>query len=178
MEGGRRTVEVSLGGRAYRVQVDAAGADGNRLRVSIDGRERVMDARRLVDNSLSLVEVGGTSGSHQIRVSATGQPGELDVHADGTVVRVVVGANRSRRAGADQDAGVTGPQSVVAPMPGKVVRVLVAVGDTVAANQGVVVVEAMKMENELRAPRDGRVSEVHVEAGASVESGRLMVVIE
>ena len=63
-------------------------------------------------------------------------------------------------------------------MPGRVVRVLVAAGDEVAARQGVVVVEAMKMENELRAPRAGRVKEVSVAAGTSVEAGRILAVIE
>jgi biotin carboxyl carrier protein len=62
-------------------------------------------------------------------------------------------------------------------MPGRVVRVLVGPGDEVAARQGVVVVEAMKMENELRAPRAGRVKEIAVAAGASVEAGRVLVVI-
>jgi biotin carboxyl carrier protein len=63
-------------------------------------------------------------------------------------------------------------------MPGKVVRLLVSKGDTVAARQGVVVVEAMKMENELRAPKAGRVTEVHVREGMAVEAGRILVVVE
>ena len=63
-------------------------------------------------------------------------------------------------------------------MPGRVVRVLVAPGDTVAARQGVVVVEAMKMENELRSPKAGTVKEVAVTPGTSVEAGRVLVVIE
>jgi biotin carboxyl carrier protein len=63
-------------------------------------------------------------------------------------------------------------------MPGRVVRVLVAPGQDVAARQGVVVVEAMKMENELRSPKAGRIKEVAVTAGASVEAGRLLIVIE
>ena len=63
----------------------------------------------------------------------------------------------------------------MAPMPGRVVRVLVKPGDTVAARQGLVVVEAMKMENELRSPRAGRVKEVAVAEGESVEAGRLLV---
>jgi biotin carboxyl carrier protein len=63
-------------------------------------------------------------------------------------------------------------------MPGRVVRVLVSAGDTVAARDAVVVVEAMKMENELRALKAGRVKTVAVEAGASVEAGRVLVVIE
>ena len=63
-------------------------------------------------------------------------------------------------------------------MPGRVVRVLVKPGDEVAARQGLVVVEAMKMENELAAPRAGRVKEVAVTEGQSVEAGRLLVVVE
>jgi biotin carboxyl carrier protein len=63
-------------------------------------------------------------------------------------------------------------------MPGRVVRVLVARGEAVAARQPVVVVEAMKMENELRSPKAGRVKDVAVEAGTSVEAGRALVVIE
>ena len=63
-------------------------------------------------------------------------------------------------------------------MPGRVVRVLVKPGDNVAARQGLVVVEAMKMENELTAPRAGRVKEVAVAEGQSVEAGRLLVIVE
>ena len=63
-------------------------------------------------------------------------------------------------------------------MPGRAVRVLVSVGDHVRARQGVIVVEAMKMENELRAPRDGIVKDVRVAAGAAVEAGAVLVVIE
>ena len=63
-------------------------------------------------------------------------------------------------------------------MPGRVVRVLVAPGDEVAARQPVVVVEAMKMENELRSPKAGRVKDVAVTEGASVEAGRVLVVVE
>jgi biotin carboxyl carrier protein len=63
-------------------------------------------------------------------------------------------------------------------MPGRVVRVLVKAGDEVAARQGLVVVEAMKMENELTSPKAGRVREVGVSEGTSVESGRLLVIVE
>ena len=63
-------------------------------------------------------------------------------------------------------------------MPGRVMRVLVAAGDEVEARQPVVVVEAMKMENELRSPKTGRVKDVSVEPGASVEAGRVLMVIE
>ena len=66
---------------------------------------------------------------------------------------------------------------ILAPMPGKVVRVLAAPGDAVSARQGVIVVEAMKMENELRAPRAGIVGEVLVREGALVDAGALLLTI-
>ena len=63
-------------------------------------------------------------------------------------------------------------------MPGRIVRLLVARGDEVAARQPIVVVEAMKMENELRSPKTGRVKEIAVAAGESVDAGRVLAVIE
>ena len=88
------------------------------------------------------------------------------------------GQKRWSAKGGTLSVGAAGPQRVIAPMPGKIVRVLVKAGDEVKARQGLVVVEAMKMENELRATRDGRVKDVHVAEGALVESGRLLLVIE
>jgi biotin carboxyl carrier protein len=71
-----------------------------------------------------------------------------------------------------------GPAPLIAPMPGLVVRVNVTEGDEVAAGQGLVVMEAMKMENELRAPAAGRVSRVHATAGTAVEKGTVLVELE
>ncbi len=73
---------------------------------------------------------------------------------------------------------VSGRAEIKAAMPGRVVNVIVAPGDDVKADQGVVVVEAMKMENEVRSPKAGKVIEVRVVAGQTVEKGELMVVIE
>ena len=84
----------------------------------------------------------------------------------------------TRRNLARPSAGHGEQTRVRAPMPGRVVRVLVAAGDAVSARQGLVIIEAMKMENELVAPREGRVREVMVTEGTSVESGRVLVVIE
>ena len=71
-----------------------------------------------------------------------------------------------------------GEQRITAPMPGRIVRILAKPGDTVELRQPVIVIEALKMENELRAPKAGTIKEVAVETGASVEAGRLLVVIE
>ena len=94
---------------------------------------------------------------------------------------VAVTLNGRRRWGRRDEDGRgagSGPQRVIAPMPGKVVRVLVKPGDAVAARQPVVVVEAMKMENELRASREGTVAEIHAREGMSVDAGALLLVIQ
>jgi biotin carboxyl carrier protein len=75
-------------------------------------------------------------------------------------------------------SGVSGRVQVKSPMPGKIVRVLVAIGDEVEAGQGVVIVEAMKMQNELKSPRDGRVTAVAVAQNDTVNAGTVLVVIE
>jgi biotin carboxyl carrier protein len=80
---------------------------------------------------------------------------------------------RSRDAG-----GGEGRAAIVAPMPGKVVRVLVAVGDEVEAGQGIVVVEAMKMQNEMKAPRRGRVTSISAKENDSVVAGTVLAIIE
>jgi biotin carboxyl carrier protein len=81
-----------------------------------------------------------------------------------------------KRSGRAADA--SGRVSVTASMPGKVIRVLVTVGDEVTEGQGIVVVEAMKMQNELKAPRAGRVTSVNVRATDSVNAGAVLVAIE
>jgi biotin carboxyl carrier protein len=75
-------------------------------------------------------------------------------------------------------AGAHGRASIAAAMPGKIVRVLVAVGDEVVAGQGILVVEAMKMQNELKAPRDGRVTAIEVRENDSVNAGAVLATIE
>jgi len=75
-------------------------------------------------------------------------------------------------------AGIQGRAAIVAPMPGKIVRVLVSEGDLVEAGQGILVVEAMKMQNELKAPRAGRVTSIAVKAGDGVNAGAVLAAIE
>jgi len=81
-----------------------------------------------------------------------------------------------KRTGAGAEAH--GRASILAPMPGKIVRILVQVGDAVMAGQGIVVVEAMKMQNEMKAPRDGSVTAIQVKVNDSVIAGAVLAVIE
>ncbi len=169
--------DVEINGRACQVSVDR---EEGRYRVTVGGRTHLVDSARVDERTVSLILLGENARSYEAGVLETAEPGELEVYLRAGVVRCRVNGGRSRapRAGGRHEAGATGVQRVTAPMPGKVLRVLVAPGDQVRARQGLVVVEAMKMENELRSPKDGRVKEVHAAEGTSVEAGRLLVVIE
>jgi biotin carboxyl carrier protein len=175
--------EVEIGGRRRQVVVTRAG-DG--FAVSVDGRTRQVDAARIDALTLSLVldsvwpdQTPGTSRpGHEVSIAADPVNGQLTVHVGSTPVAVTLNGRR-RWGRKDEGAGPgSGPQRLVAPMPGKVVRVLVKAGDLVTARQPVVVVEAMKMENELRASREGTVTEIHVREGMSVDAGALLLVIQ
>jgi biotin carboxyl carrier protein len=154
------------------------------LHVETAGRTHVIDVRRVGDTTLSMLVSNGDGArpvtSVDASIAANGTSGAFDVHVDGRIVPVQIrqaGAfGRQKKEGAS--APNTGPQRVVSPMPGRVVRVLVAAGDEVTARQGLVVVEAMKMENELRAARGGRVREVAVTVGQSVDAGTVLMVVE
>ena len=171
--------QVDIEGRVRKVRVSR---NGERFAVEVDGRPWNVDAARIDGQTLSLVVDGvwpeGDSraragASYEVTVTPDGVPGRLVVRVG--AIPVAVTLNGGRRRGADDARTGDGPQRLAAPMPGKVVRVLVHPGDTVRARQPLVVVEAMKMENELRAACDGQVARVHVEEGVSVEAGALLI---
>jgi biotin carboxyl carrier protein len=168
------TYEIEINGRTRRVEVERS-PDG--LFVVVDGQRHAADVTA-VNGAFSLIL---DSRSYDIAVHEDPHvPGSLTVHVNGRVVTAAVGTSRGAwaRRGPDGGAAGHGPATVTAPMPGKIVKVLVKRGDTITARQGVVVVEAMKMENELRSPKAGTVAEVRAAEGASVEAGAVLVVIE
>ena len=172
--------DIAVGDRVRTVNVVRKGA---MLHVMLDGRDYVVDARRLSDSALSMLVQNGHDTQAVRSVDAAfavrGDAGDLDVHLLGLAIAVEVrqgGAfGRLKKEGPGHGGG---PQRVTAPMPGKIVRVLVKPGDQVKTKQGLVVIEAMKMENELRAARDGRVREVSATEGQSVEAGAVLLVVE
>ena len=166
-------LELEIGGRLRTVSVEASGAQ---LAITLDGRPVDVDVARLGPGRYSL-RVPDTGRQHDVTVTAAGRYGQVDVVIGGAMVSVTRRAGHSRSRHGDAAASGDGPQRLVAPMPGKVVRVLVRPGDEVVARQGLIVVEAMKMENELRAGRSGVVRQVLVLEGASVEAGAPLVVI-
>jgi biotin carboxyl carrier protein len=170
-------VEVVAGGAVHHVVIEPGdGPTVYRVRVD-DGEPVLIDAALLggrnAATTWSLRDVA--TGVVSIAAVTLGSSGDGETVVGGHAVAVAL-ANRRRRARAILGGG-NGDQRIVAPMPGKVVKVLVAVGDSVEPRRGLVVIEAMKMENELAATRAGTVTEVAVTEGTSVESGRLLIVI-
>ena len=163
-------VELDIGGRTRIVTVDIHAGG---IVALLDGRRVELEVARLGPGRYSF-RSPATGKQHDVRVAAASGRHEVTVNGATLTVTRPAGGRREARDG----AGGHGPARLVAPMPGKVVRVLVAVGDEVAARQGLVVVEAMKMENELKAGRAGRVREVLVAEGTSVEAGAPLVVVE
>ena len=170
------TFEIDINGRTRTVAIERT-ADRH-YRVSLDGQILSVDAARVGVYGLSLLIDGDDRTSHDIQVTPGAAAGELLVTHGGRTMTATVNGRRTGRGGADSGGGAHGEQAVLAPMPGRVVRVLVALGDEVAVRQPVVVVEAMKMENELRSPKAGRVKELNVAPGTSVDAGRVLLVIE
>jgi biotin carboxyl carrier protein len=105
-----------------------------------------------------------------------GDRNRLQVKLRGRLFDVNIIDRRQRRSAIEHAA--EGRQNLISPMPGKVVRVLLAAGNEVEAGQGVVVVEAMKMQNEIKSPKQGRVVEVRVNEGETVSANQVLAVVE
>lgn len=167
--------EVEIGQRKRTVSIEglgAAGPAGGQFRVTIDGEAHEVSVRP-TDLGLSLVFADGRSVDVAATETASGEWFVQLPHVDLTAV-----VDRRRRERVRPGVAAAGLQRVTAPMPGRVVRVLVKVGDLVEVRQALVVIEAMKMENELTSPKAGTVKEVPASEGQSVEAGRLLVVVE
>ncbi len=169
------TFEIEISGRLREVRVERDGPSPHRFRVTVDGRPHEVDTVAVEDDTLSLVLPAMGHASYEIGFADGLLPNDVTVYTHGGTLHAVVNGRRSR---GGARAAATGEQRVHAPMPGRVLRVLARPGDEVAARQPLVVVEAMKMENELSAPRAGRVKDVVVQEGVSVEAGRLLVIVE
>ncbi|MBT8487929.1 MAG: acetyl-CoA carboxylase biotin carboxyl carrier protein subunit [Gemmatimonadetes bacterium] len=159
--------QVTLSGRTFEVEL---GADG----VSVDGQALDADLSRLEGGPTWSLALDGAS--HRFTARRVGKE-TWDLHLRGRRLRADVVDERTRaiRQMTGGVAASLGPKPIKAPMPGMVVKVEVEEGDTVGVGQGVVIVEAMKMENELKAAAAARVVKVHVSEGEAVEKDQLLV---
>ena len=162
---------VRIGDEEHEVVLDADG-------VHLDGEDVAAQVASIDGTPVRMVTIGNEV--HRVVVRSGPTRGRYTLWLDGYRFDVEALDERTRaireRSGVGSKA--TGPAPVVAPMPGLVVRVNAEVGDCVAAGQGLVVMEAMKMENELRAQAAGRVKRVLVTPGTAVEKGTILIELE
>jgi len=162
---------VDLNGERREVEIEGGSA-------TVDGESAAVRLEDLGGTPVRLVTVGDRV--HRVVVRRGPARGAYTLWVDGWRFE---GEALDERTRAIRDitaavAGPSGPAPVVAPMPGLIVRVGVAVGDEVQAGQAVVAIEAMKMENELRASAAGRVTAVAVQPGTPVEKGMVLIELE
>jgi biotin carboxyl carrier protein len=179
--------EVARSGTRHTVE---ARRDGDGWIVTVDGRELAVDAvhvegrwslliRPNAGSAFSRTGIGPAARSYEVSVEPP-DAGECLVFVNGHAIPLAIEDPREAFARRSHAAGDADARSVnvAAPMPGRVVKVLVKSGDIVAARQPLVIIEAMKMENELRAPRAGTVADVRVSEGQSVEAHAVLVILE
>jgi biotin carboxyl carrier protein len=162
------------------IERPSGGEDGaGKPHFAIDGKPIEADWTEIRPGHYSIL-INGQSCEARVQPAADSLPGQIDAWMVSIAeydFRVEVRDPRRRRF-AGQAAAHDGPLDVLAPMPGKIVRVLVEPGQEVAQDQGLVVIEAMKMQNELRAPRAGRITQVHVQEGMGIEAGARLLRLE
>jgi biotin carboxyl carrier protein len=163
--------DVTIEGQKHRLELDRGGNGG--WHCKLDGRDIRLDAVLARRDVLSLLVHGK---AYEIKRERT----TTDTHLWVGPVRYSAEVSdprslRSRKASADLDHG---PIKLVAPMPGKVVRVLAAEKAEVDAGQGVLVIEAMKMQNELKSPKKGIIQKIMASEGAAVNAGDVLAVVE
>lgn len=162
----------TLGEKDVKIAVEELG--GSNYRVSIDGVEHVVDAHEVAHELWSVLYRGASFVVDVTRLPAE----EYEVLIQGDCHKFTL-MNEQRRAMMRAGGkGSAGKAMLTSPMPGKVVKLLVNEGQEVGAGQGVIVVEAMKMENELKSAVAGKVKEIFVKEGEVVESGAKLLLVE
>lgn len=160
-----------FGDKEIRVRVEEVGVA--RYQVTIDGKDHLVDAHQVQDSVWSVLY---GSDSFEVDVQERDDLHEVLIQGDCYLFTLMNEQRRAlMRAGGK---GAVGKAMVTSPMPGKVVRLLVGEGEEVQVDQGVIVVEAMKMENELKSSVPGKVKEVFVKEGEVVEAGAKLLLVE
>ena len=141
--------------------------------MTVDGLAIPVEARLLRPGVLSLIVEG-----RAWRVVLEEGADETAVLIAGQRIPYSLNDPRSLKARRAHAAGADGPRPIKASMPGRVVRVLAQPGDAVEAHEGIVVIEAMKMQNELKSPKQGKIAEMRVKPGDTVAAGDVLAVVE
>jgi biotin carboxyl carrier protein len=163
--------EIIINGARRSVEFSALRDGVSRVTFSVDGRPVDADAASISPGTYSIL-IGGRS----FEVTAEETSRGLFLRTSGSEFQAEVIDPRSWQRGRGVGIELEGRQQLVAPMPGKIVRVLVAVGEKVDAGQGLLVIEAMKMQNEIRSPKAGSVERLAGE-GQTVKAGEILAIV-
>lgn len=163
--------EVHISGKTRTVELTR---DGARWQISLDGTSTDVDAIEIAPGIFSVLLNGE---SHEIRV-APNPDGTLTIHDGPNEFKAQVADPRAWRGRKHGAVEAEGRQQIVAPMPGKVIRLLVKPGDKVEAGQGLLVVEAMKMQNEVKSPKTGIVEKLLAKESQAVNAGDILAWID
>jgi biotin carboxyl carrier protein len=161
--------DVSIDGRSFRLELERK--DGG-WACRLDGRAIEIDAVLARADVLSL-RIGNKA--YEVKCERVG--GEMHLWVGSARFAAEVRDPRSLR-GKTRAADDHGPRKLTAPMPGKIVRVLVSEGEAVEAGAGVLVVEAMKMQNEIKSPKKGTIRKILVSTGTAVNAGDVLAIVE
>lgn len=159
--------EVQVDGKTHRLELKQIG---DRWHCVLDGKEISIDAAKIESDTLSLLITGE---SFEIR-----REPENKLFIRGTRYDVSVEDPRSWRGKRRRPGAAEGPQKLTASMPGKIVRVLAHEGDKIRAGQGIAVIEAMKMQNEIKSPKEGTLRKLLVHVGVNVNAGEVLAIVE
>ena len=162
--------DINIDGTLHRVEV--VRANGGWL-CKLDNKEVQVDVSAAGDGVLSLLLEGKS-----YEVKRESGPTGAHIWVGSNRYPVEVRDPRSLRNRRDAGDAEDGPRKLLAPMPGKVVRVLVEENAAVEAGQGIVVVEAMKMQNEIKSPKKGVVQKLTAAVGASVNAGEMLAIVD
>jgi biotin carboxyl carrier protein len=163
--------EVLLAGKTRVVELEQQNGT---WKFYLDGNPLDANAVEVAPHTFSVLLNGE---SHQIRI-APRPDGTLTLHAGPAEYHAEISDPRSWRGRRHGALEAEGRQQIAAPMPGKVVRILVKQGDTVEAGQGLLVVEAMKMQNEIRSPKSGKIEKLFAKEGQPVNAGEVLLWVE
>jgi biotin carboxyl carrier protein len=164
-------IELEIDGRT--IDAEFVAADGS-AKLIYDGAEHEALVSEPEPGLFTVIIDGRVYGCAIERST----DGTTEVLVNGQRIPVAVRDRKSLRGGPGAGADAGGRVNLSSPMPGKVVRVMLNAGDDVAANQGVLVVEAMKMQNEVQSPKQGKVVEIKVAEGQTINAGQTLAVIE
>jgi biotin carboxyl carrier protein len=173
---------ATMDGKQHEIEVERDGDQPNLYHMTLDGVAHQVDARRMPSQIVSLLMNHKSYDVDLERIAKKSDTldGRIHVRVRGRVLRFEILAERQVKMREAQGVrfDVGGVATIDSPMPGKVIKLLKKEGDAVKAGEGVVVVEAMQMENELKSSKDGVVKEIKVKEGSTVEAGARLVLIE